>query len=85
MDLAATVQRTDDIFHLIPNVYVLECQNSRVHWKGNVCLPLCRMCFRCRVLDVAIWMGCKIGNLELELKQLSCPWHFNNNNFKKKY
>lgn len=22
-------------------------------------------------------MGCEIGNLELGLKQLSCPWHFN--------
>lgn len=73
MDLAATVQRTEDIFHLIPNVYILEYQNSRVHCKGNACLLLFRMCFRCRVLDVGIWMGYKIWNLELGLKQLSCP------------
>lgn len=75
MDLAATVQRTEDIFSFISKCVCFRIVKSIR--KENVCKPLYRMHFRCAVLDVGIWMGYKIGNWGSGLKQLSCPWHFN--------
>lgn len=80
-DLAATVQRTEDIFSFISQCVCFRIVKST--WKENVCTPLCRMHFRWAVWDVGIRMGYKIGNLGSGLKQLSCPWHFNEKKKKK--
>lgn len=59
MDLAATVQGTEDIFHLFPNVYVSEQDGP--HGK-RMCVCLCAECasdaqFQMQVCEWATKLG----------------------------